>query len=168
MRPDGQISFDLIGDVQASGQTAQQIAREIEKRIRRFKRDARATVSVTSSQTQQITIFGEVSAPGLIPLSTDTRVAEAIGARGGTTFLAWRSRVRLIRTDGQTTTVHRVNLSAIQQGDLSTNMLVRGGDIIVVPKTPFGVVGTAIQQIVFPFTTFISPAVAAANVGRVF
>ena len=86
VRPDGMISIDLIGDVQASGRTTEQIAEEIEQRVSRFKRDAKTTVSVASSQSIAVTVFGEVRDPGTFPLTSDTRVSEAIGLRGGTTI----------------------------------------------------------------------------------
>ena len=166
VRPDGYISFDLIGDIRAGGRTTAEIAAEIELRISRFKRDARALVLLNASQTSQVTVFGEVSSPGLLPLFTEMTVAEAIGSRGGTTFIGWRSRVRLIRYDGGATKVHRIDLADIQAGDLSTNMTLQSGDILYVPKTPLGYVGGVIQQIVFPFTTLLGPAGGVANLSR--
>ena len=79
VRPDGMISVDLIGDLPATGRTVMEIARDIEQRVSRFKRDAVATVSVVLAQSATVTVFGEVQAQGNFPLQRDTRVAEAIG-----------------------------------------------------------------------------------------
>ena len=163
VRPDGYVTFDLIGDVQASGRTTAQIAEDIQRRIGRFKRDASVTVSLVSANSNIVSIFGEVRSVGTIPLATQTRVSEAIAARGGPTFLAWNSRVRVIRYYGAETEVFQVDIGAIQKGDLTTNMLLEGGDIVVVPVTPIGRFGYFLQQFLFPFQQVLGPGLAGAN-----
>jgi polysaccharide export outer membrane protein len=163
VRPDGFITVDLIGDVKASGRTSKDVAEDIEKRIARFKRDARATVSVERAQSNTVAIFGEVGREGSLALTQETRVADAIARQGGMGFLAWSARVRLIRSDGEATTVSRVDMSAIMRGDLATNALLQGGDIIVVPPTPIGEFGYFVQSILFPFTSVMGPASSVAR-----
>lgn len=156
VRPDGRITIDLIGDVEVSGRTVKDIAQEIEKRVSRFKRDARATVSVVSSESLQVTVFGEVRDPGTFALTSDTRVAEAIGLRGGTTIFGSKRKVRLIRTNGQTTEVYVVDLNAIQDGDLRSNLTVRGGDMVVVPPNVLAKIGYGLQVMLFPLQQILS------------
>jgi len=156
VRPDGKISIDLIGDVQASGYTVEQIAAEIQQRVRRFKRDAQATVSVVSSQSISITILGEVRDPGTFPLTSETRVSEAIGSRGGPNIFASKTKIRLIRTNGETTRVFIIDLAGIENGNLSSNMMLRGGDMIVVPPNVLAKVGYGLQVMLFPFQQILS------------
>jgi polysaccharide export outer membrane protein len=163
VRPDGYVTFDLIGDIEAGGRTTAQIAEDIQRRISRFKRDASVTVSVEAARSNVVSIYGEVRSVGILPLTTQTRVSEAIASRGGPTFLAWKSRVRVIRNNGDETDVFQVNLAGIYQGDLATNMLLEGGDIIVVPPTPLGTFGYLIQQIVFPYQQILGPGLSAAT-----
>jgi polysaccharide export outer membrane protein len=146
VRPDGRISIDLIGDVDAAGRTTQEIAADIEERIARYKLDPRVTVSVAMSLTDSITIFGEVRSPGAFPLERETRLAEAIGLRGGPTPFARRGKVRVIRVVEEETEVIMANLAAIQ--------------IVVVPANVLAQIGYLIQNITFPFTTIFSPASA--------
>lgn len=168
VRPDGFITFDLIGDVEAGGRTTAQIAEDIQRRIGRFKRDASVTVSVEAARSNVVSIYGEVGQVGLMALTTQTRVSEAIASRGGPTFLAWNSRVRVIRNQGDETEVFQVDLGAIQEGDLATNLLLEGGDVVVVPVTPIGRFGYFMQQFLFPFSQVIGPSLAAANLSRTF
>ncbi|MEE2665547.1 MAG: polysaccharide biosynthesis/export family protein [Myxococcota bacterium] len=163
VRPDGFVTVDLIGDVEAAGRTTTQIAEEIQQRIRRFKRDASVTVSVEAALSNVVSIWGEVGAVGTLPLTTQTRVSQAIASRGGTTFLAWESRVRVIRNSEDGTDVYRVNLKRIHNGDFASNMLLQGGDIVVVPPTPLGTFGYFVQQIVFPYQQVLGPGLAGAN-----
>ncbi len=168
VRPDGRISIDLIGDVQAAGRTVEDISREIEERYGRYKRDARATVAVVNSLSQAITIVGEVRQPGTFPLLQDTRVSAAIGSRGGTSIFASKSRIRLIRTNGEATEVFIIDLEGIEEGDLSSNMMMRGGDMVVVPPNVLARVGYGLQTVLFPFQQIFSATAGVAASARIF
>ncbi len=155
VRPDGMISVDLIGDIPAAGRSTSEIAADIETRIGRYKRDALVTVALKRALSSQITVLGEVTRSATFPLSRETRVTEAIGLVGGPSFFGARSRIRVIRHQGESATVYRVNLKAIQNGDLSTNMMLQGGDIVYVPPTRIAVVGYGIQSLLFPIQQLI-------------
>lgn len=165
VRPDGMISVDLVGDIQAAGKRPSEIADDIQAQISRFKRDAAVNVTVVSSPSQFVTIYGEVASPGTFALETETRVSEAIGQVGGTRPFASLNKVRVIRAQGKETQVMRVYLGDIQKGDLSTNFVVQEGDLIVVPPTMLARVGYAMQMFLFPFQPLISGAAAAGSIG---
>ena len=158
VRPDGMISVDLVGEVQAAGRTPVEIANEIQERIGRFKRDAVVSVSVEASPSRFVTIDGEVRDPGTFPLDAQTRVSEAIGRVGGTTPFANLDAIRLIRSARGETEVVDVDLDAISHGDLSSNIIVEQGDLIVVPPTILARIGYAFQQLMFPLQPFLSGA----------
>jgi polysaccharide export outer membrane protein len=145
------ISIDLVGDVPASGRTVEEIGSDIETRISRFKRNAKVTVALAQSLSTQITVLGEVGRPSTFPLSRDTRVVEAIGRVGGPLFFAAKSRIRVIRPQADKTQVYKVNLSAMEGGDLRTNMMLQGGDVVYVPPTVMASIGYKIRAIFFPF-----------------
>ena len=155
VRPDGMVSLDLIGDVQASGLTPEEIAEFVRVAIGRYKRDASVTVTVIAAESDTISMFGEVRSPGTFPILHDIRVAEAIAQLGGTTNFASTRNVRVIRSDGKKTTVHQVDLTDIKAGDLSTNIQLLSGDIIVVPPTTLAKIGYFMQQLLFPFQPII-------------
>jgi polysaccharide export outer membrane protein len=155
VRPDGMISVDLIGDIAAGGRTTEEIAADIQTRIGRFKRDARVTVALGAALSSEITVLGEVARPSTFPLTRQTRVIESIGTVGGPTIFAAQSRIRIIRFNEGTTRVLIANLDAIQEGDLSTNFLLHGGDLVVVPPSTWAKVGYALQSALFPFQQII-------------
>lgn len=164
VRPDGMISIDLVGDVQAAGRTPMEIALDIQQQIGRFKRDAVVNVTVISSPSQFVTIYGEVAAPGTFPLETETRVSEAIGRVGGTKPFANLDGIRLVRSRGNETEIFVIDLAAISWGDMSTNYVLREGDLIVVPPTILARIGYAVQAVMFPFQPFINAATSAGAV----
>jgi polysaccharide export outer membrane protein len=151
VRPDGMISVDLIGDIPAGGRTPSEIADDIQARISRFKRDASVTVALGEALSSEITVLGEVLRPSTFPLSRQTRLVEAIGAVGGPTIFAAKSRIRVIRHEEGTTRLYLVNLSQIESGNLGTNILLQGGDLVYVAPSNWARVGYALQSALFPF-----------------
>ncbi len=158
VRPDGMISIPLIGDVTAGGRTIPQIAADIEEKMTRFKRGAQVTVMLVAAAHTDISVLGEVASASSFPLLKDTRVVEAIAQVGGPTTFAWSSRIRVIRSLDGTTEVHRVDLTDIRKGDLTTNMWLEPGDIVYVPPTILARIGYAINSIFFPFQPFFGLA----------
>lgn len=162
VRPDGKISIDLVGDVDAQGRTPEEIAADIQERISKYKRDATVTVSVVKADSIAITVLGEVRAPKVFPLQRETRVVEALGEVGGPSFFASTKKIRVVRPAEPTPAVFMVNLEDITDGDLSTNILLSGGDIIYVEPTVFAKIGYALQQVLFPFQQIIGGGGAMA------
>ena len=155
VRPDGMISIDLVGDVPAGGRTVEEIAQDVQNRIARYKRGAVVTVSVKSATSTSITLLGEVRANRAFPLVKQTRAAEAIGLSGGVTNFANLDNVKVIRTVSGETSVYIVDLDAIQAGDLSSNIVLAGGDIIYVGPTLWARIGHAINAMLYPFQPFL-------------
>ena len=163
VRPDGMVTIQLIGDVQAAARTPNEIAAEIEERIGRYKRGARATVAVLKAESSAVTVLGEVRSPGRFPLVKMTRVTEALGYVGGPTNFAKMSGIRVMRPTLSGTEVHPVDFDAIRQGDLTTNLALAGGDIVYVPPTVLAQIGYFVQQLFFPFTPIIGVAQSTAG-----
>jgi len=98
--PSGNLPFPLIGEVDASGLTAQQLGGVLEQRLREgYVRAPRVSVSI--SQYRPFFILGEVQNPGTYPFSADLTVVSAVATAGGFTYRANRRRV-FIRRAGET------------------------------------------------------------------
>ncbi len=163
VRPDGKITVQLIGDVQASGRTPGDIAKEIEGRIGRFKRGAQATVSIAAAASSTVTVLGEVRRPGTFAIPKQTRVAEALGTSSGTTVFANIDAITVVRGGGADVQVIPVDLDAIREGDLSSNILLYSGDIVYVPPTAWAKFGYAINALLFPFQPLLGVANSIAG-----
>jgi polysaccharide export outer membrane protein len=166
VRPDGRISVDLIGDVDAAGRTTEEIASEIEQRIAQYRQEPLATVSVRVANSASIGVLGEVSRPGRYPIAEETRLAEAIALAGGETHLAAASRVRLIRWEGGQTVAYEANLDEIQGGEGSTNVVLVDGDLVFVPPATPVSVGYAIRRALYPLEVVLG-TVAGALLGLI-
>ena len=162
VRPDGRVTIQLLGDVEAGGRTTQMIADDVETRIARYKRGAVVTVALARAQSSAVTVLGEVNGPRSFPLVKAMRVAEALGTVEDVTWLANEDEIRVVRP-GTPPQVIEVDLAAIRSGDLSTNVQLYGGDIIYVPPTLLAQIGYAIRAVLFPFQPLLGVAYSAGG-----
>jgi len=140
IRPDGMISFPLIGDVQAAGRSVDQLNADITERLQRFVIEPRVAVIVQQFNSLNYTISGEVNHPGSYPLVTDVRLTEAVARAGGLKQGHFRSSsVELadlsnafIARRGQLLPVDFTRL--LRQGDLRFDIELQDGDYISIPS----------------------------------
>ncbi len=82
VRPDGMISIPLIGDVEARGVTANQLAERLAARLKEFKESPSVTVTVKEVNSYNVYVLGEVVKPGKYQLKSHTTVLQAIAMAG--------------------------------------------------------------------------------------
>jgi len=99
----GQISYPLAGDVEAAGMTPAQLAQTIKSRLAAgFMRDPQVIVTRKDSPNQVVTVDGEVSEPGVYPISGRTTLIQTLSRAKGATEFADLNHVVVMRTvDGQ-------------------------------------------------------------------
>src|SRR5262245_63797456 len=100
VRPDGKITFPLIGDVQAAGRTPRGLTDEIAKALAKYIKEPVVTVIVEEINNYQVFVLGEVGKQGALSLRRKTRFLEAIAMAGGLTTYADKGNVTLLRYDG--------------------------------------------------------------------
>jgi polysaccharide biosynthesis/export protein len=134
IRPDGGMSFPLVGDVQASSLTVEALRSEIETRIRKWIPEATASVTVKAIAGNRIYVVGKVAHPGDFVLVRPTDVAQALALAGGTTTFADLSAIKVLRHDGARQVAVNFNYTEVEHGRrLEQNILLRSGDTVVVP-----------------------------------
>src|SRR5208282_1615111 len=97
VRSDGKISLPLVGELQASGQTPQQLEQEITKRLQNYISEPEVTVIVTDSKSQKVNILGMVSRPGAYLLTSSTTVLDAVAMAGGFKDFAKQKSIYVLR-----------------------------------------------------------------------
>jgi polysaccharide export outer membrane protein len=140
VRPDGKISTPLVEDMVAVGKTPTQLARDIEEVLTEYIRQPQVNIIVTSalSTFSQVKVIGQVTTPQAIPFREGMTVLDAILAVGGLGTYAAGNRAKLVRSENGTETQHKIRLSdLLNKGDLSQNLALRPGDVIVVPESRF-------------------------------
>ena len=141
VRPDGKISIPLVEDIVCAGKTPTELARIIEERLAKYVTNPNVTVTVSgfaASLDQQIRILGEATTPKSVPYKADMTVLDAMIEVGGLTRFASGNRATLVRTVNGRQTETRLKLDdLIKDGDISANVPLKPGDIIIIPQSFF-------------------------------
>jgi polysaccharide export outer membrane protein len=140
VRPDGKISTPLVEDMVAVGKTPSQLARDIEKVLAEYVKSPEVNVIVTvpASVFSQVKVIGQVKTPTALPYRDGMTVLDAILAVGGLGNFAAGDRARIVRAeDGKQTEIKIKLEKLVNSGDMSQNLKLRPGDVLVVPESRF-------------------------------
>jgi len=141
VRPDGKITTPLVEDLPAAGKTSTQLARDIEGALAKFIQQPVVTVIVTNfigNFTDQIRVIGQAARPQALPYRREMSVMDVIIAVGGVTEFASGNKASIIRTvDGKQEKLPVRLDDLIKDGDISANIMMRPGDILVIPESFF-------------------------------
>lgn len=138
VRPDGYISLPYLGDVLASGKTAEALAREITTDYGQTLRNPQITVIVRSFSSHQVHVGGRVNKPGVFPLAGPMTVLDSLYAAGGAEPQARLSQVVIIRRAPDSRyLVIPINIEAVLDGtNPDQNIRLLPYDAIYVPNSP--------------------------------
>jgi len=140
VRPDGRISTPLVENMTAVGKTPSQLARDMEGVLSEYVRSPKVNIIVTNavSTLSQVKVVGQVKKPQALPFREGMRVLDVLLAVDGLSEYASGNRARIVRTAGGKTQEIRVHLDdLLNKGDVSQNLPVQPGDVLVVPQTLF-------------------------------
>ena len=165
---DGTFSFPLVGRIKAAGVTMHAIENDLKAKLADgYIKNPQVTVAIETFQSQRIFILGEVRSPGPYVLTGDMTVIEALARAGSVTPQA-ADEISIVRPApgkgagpvtveqaGGDTSVIKINIRDLQEGNLSKNVLLKDGDTIVVPKA----------QGVYVFGQVKAPGAYAADKG---
>ena len=134
VRPDGGISFPLAGDFTVAGRTAAEVRDELVKRLDKFVPDPVVTVTVLRVASLRIYVVGRVNKPGDFVVGRNIDVLQALALAGGLTPFAEEGRIRIIRRiDGRSVSIPFDYARLRRAGELSQNIVLQGGDVLLVP-----------------------------------
>ena len=141
VKPDGKITTRLVENIEASGKTASQLARDIEKAYGQYVKSAVVSVIVhdhVGVPFQQVRVVGEAQQPRNVPDRTHMTALAAMNEVGGLTDFASGNRTVLIRNFEGKREVLELRLDdLLKDGDISANVPMYPGDIIIIPESWF-------------------------------
>lgn len=137
VRPDGKVTMPLVDELVAQGKTSVQIARELEKVLGKLVRDPVVTVIVTGfvgPYSEQIRVVGEAAKPQALPYKQKMTLLDVMIAVGGLTDFADGNGASIMRaSDGDKRYGVRLK-DLIKRGDISANVEMKPGDILIIPQ----------------------------------
>jgi polysaccharide biosynthesis/export protein len=134
VRPDGKISVLLLNDVQAAGQTPEQLSASLSKAAAKFIKDeSDVTVNVKEVHSRRVFIVGEVTTPGAVSLTGDMNVLQLIAVAGGLKEYADKKHIVILRTENGRERRLSFNYDdALKGKNLKQNVLLQPGDTVMV------------------------------------
>jgi len=140
VRPDGKITTPLVEDLPALGKDSTTLARDIEQALAKFIREPVVTVIVTSfvgPYSEQIRVVGEAATPQVLPYVQKMTLLDVMIAVGGITEFADGNNASILRT-GEGNKQYSVRIrDLIKRGDVSANVEMRPGDVLIIPQSWF-------------------------------
>jgi polysaccharide export outer membrane protein len=143
VRPDGRITTPLITDMVAAGKTPAQLADDIRAALAQYIQEPLVSVMVDGPQgsfSQQVRVVGATARPAALPYRANMTLLDVMIAVGGLSEFAAGDRARLIRVDRASGQQREYDLriaSLLRRGDVSANVRLEPGDVIIIPETMF-------------------------------
>ncbi len=141
VRPDGKLTTRLVEDLQASGRTSTELARDIEVAYAEYVRQPVVSVIVNGFvgiPTQAIRVVGEASQPTRVPYSKYMTLLDVMIAVGGMTDYAAGNKSVLVRLENGKQVSYSLRLDdLVKDGDISANMAMMPGDILIISESWF-------------------------------
>lgn len=177
VRPDGKISYPLIGDVPAQGLSLTQLDEILTERLKRYVKDPQVSVmlrsmarvagvaGVESPIVNKFVILGEIGRPGVYSYSGDIRIIEALALAGGVTDDSVRGDIVVIRGKIDSPETCSVNIRRIlkkHHPELAMNIPLQPDDIILVPRTFIANVNAFVRTM-YPLLSFARDGMTARN-----
>jgi polysaccharide export outer membrane protein len=133
VRPDGQISLALLGDLPAAGLTPQKLAANIAEGLKKYIQDPSVYVVVTGVNSKRVFLVGEVQRVGPLPLTSEMTPLQAIASAGGLTPYANAKHIYILRSEAKRQVKIPFNYKKALKGTAPQNVVLLSGDTIVVP-----------------------------------
>jgi polysaccharide export outer membrane protein len=164
IRPDGKISFEDIGEVEAAGRTPEQLANILRGKVMelyKLEGDNPVDIRIISYQSKMYYVLGQVARPGPQIYSGRDTVFSAL-ALTQPTNLAWVNRVQVIRPsrdENVKAKIFEVNWDRMSaHGEISKDVLLQEGDVIYVPPTILAAIAMKIEEFITPLGRALSGA----------
>jgi len=146
LRPDGLISLQIAGDINAAGLTVSELERLIVEKSSRTLRDPVVSVIIAQLAEHKVYVGGDVAKPGFVNFRDGLTPLQAVIERGGFTDTARMDEVLYVTRMGGEIQTQRLDLEAVVQGDSPEEIYMAPDDIVFVPKTFIGQANIWVDQ----------------------
>jgi polysaccharide biosynthesis/export protein len=132
--PDGRFSFPLIGEINASGKSVEQVRLEVETKLKKYIADPSVNLAVVDVKGNVAYVVGQVNKPGFIEMNPGINILQALSIAGGLNPYAKADSIIVVRSAGGVQTVLNFHYSQVASGKaLMQNIELESGDVVVVP-----------------------------------
>ena len=134
VRPDGKISFPLIGDVLAKGRTVDELREVIQEKLKIYVPDAPVSVLTKQINSTKVYVVGKVNQPGAYLMTEQLTVMQLLAMAGGLNAFADQGKILILRTNGKTQEAMNFDYKRVSGGrELDLNITLMPNDTVIVP-----------------------------------
>jgi polysaccharide export outer membrane protein len=134
IRPDGGMSFPLVGDLNVADRTVEDVRKAIVEGLSNYMPTPVVMVALKQIGGNHVYVIGKVNRPGDFPFSKPLDVMQALSLAGGATSFAATNDIQILRRDGDKQIAIPFHYSEVEKGRaLEQNVVLRSGDVVVVP-----------------------------------
>jgi polysaccharide export outer membrane protein len=136
VRPDGYITFPMIGDIDTTNRTPSHLGKMISKALGEFMTEPPPIiVSLVNTNGNKVYVIGKVEEPGEFLINSDTDVMQALALAGGLNAFAEENNIVILRRQSDGTQVaFPFRYAKVKEGkQLESNIILESRDVIVVP-----------------------------------
>ncbi len=134
VRPDGEITFPLVGEIQAGGLTTRMLSTALIEKLKKYIPNPSVTVSVLKVISNKVYVIGKVNRPGEFTATAYMDVLQALTMAGGLTPYADSDEIKIIRRTEKGTKMKLFDYDEVVSGEqLEMNIILKAGDTVVVP-----------------------------------
>jgi len=134
VRPDGGMSFPLVGNVMAAGKSVAELQSLVTEKLAKYIPDPVVTVATQQLAGNKIYVIGKVNRPGEFPTNHYMDVVQALSVAGGMTPYAAANKIKILRRNNGELTAISFKYGDIEKGkNLQQNIVLKSGDVVVVP-----------------------------------
>ena len=134
VRPDGGLSYPLVGDIKAEGLSVSDLAGLVTEKLGKFIPDPSVTVTVQNLTGNKVYVIGKVNRPGEFQANRIMDVVQALSVAGGMTPYAASNRIKVLRRENGELSAIPFRYGDIEKGEnLEQNIVLQSGDIVLVP-----------------------------------
>jgi len=156
IRPDGRVSFEGLGEIEAAGKTPEQLTNDLEGKVAALYTlagDKPIDVRIIVYRSKVYYVLGQVYLPGPKVYTGRDTVLHAI-AEARLNPMAWEQRIQVVRPSSDKNVkpkIFEVNFYRMaKHGNTSKNVLLQEGDIVYVPPTILSSIGMVVEELVRP------------------
>lgn len=134
VRPDGNFSMPLVGDIPAQGKSVQQLREDVSARLQKLMPDSSVNIVVKQALGNKVYVTGKVNRPGEYVLNRSVDVMQALSMAGGAAKFAKVQDILILRRNLQGQLAIPFNYAEVEEGlNLGQNIVLQSGDVVVVP-----------------------------------
>jgi polysaccharide export outer membrane protein len=134
----GEITFPLVGNVALGGLSVSAAEKKLGGLLEGggFLRKAQVNIIVTSLQSQQVSVLGQVNRPGRYPLEGKRSVMDILAMAGGIAGDGSETVSLIRKRNGQSTKEEIDIVAMVRDANLNRDFDLAGNDVIYVERAP--------------------------------